>query len=71
MTIDEILTTDKNEIEGLEKQESRRLYREWLNDPNRKFHPNAFHDPDICPGCFASYEHCVCKIIAKKRDENE
>lgn len=48
-------------------EESRRLYREWINDPNRKLHPNAYHDPGICPTCFASLDYCICNNYISKK----
>lgn len=48
-------------------EDSRRLYREWIDDPDRTFHPNAFHNPEICPNCFASLDCCICKNDDSKK----
>lgn len=48
-------------------EESRRIYRDWVNDPNRELHPNAYHHPKICPDCFASLDCCVCKKDDSKK----
>ncbi len=48
-------------------EDSRRLYREWINDPNRTLHPNAYHNPEICPNCFASLDCCICEKDDSKK----
>ncbi len=57
---------DDNEENELLQAESRRRYKEWVDGGCIPHHPNAFHDPSICPGCFARYEFCVCNLVEKR-----
>jgi hypothetical protein len=59
--------TNEEDDTLITSEESRRNYKEWIIRGCNPPHPNTHHHPDICPGCFASLDHCSCQKKDKKK----